>query len=536
MAVRGMAENMDRARLLGIPVNQLSLLLWSTAGGLAALTVVLRAPSEGVQPTAAAGPTVLLPALAAAVVVGMRSPGAFSPACCSACSTSWCCGTSIERRHPGGAAGGHRRGAAGAAALGALLDEGESSWSVVGVATGCSPMPRSARRTARMVLWAVVIVAVLALPVVGTDSQVNFGTTAYALVALSMVVLYGLGWRGQPRPGGGHGRRGGDHRQPHRRPQRRPVRLARPRGPGRRAHRPGARPARCGCPASSWPSRPWPFAVAMQLYFLNPANYESCCRPPTSGPSRGALELSDERYGRAGPGAGRGRRVHRAQPQGGARRSLDLGHPRQLAGAAAGINTVETRLAVLIFAGMLAGVGRRPARGGAAGHRPSTYPASTSLLVFSMAVIGVSSLGGTLAGVVGAVDWLPVPDAQLLLTGVGLLAILLVMPGGLAQAFERLRDRFVHAVATRRGMVEFDTVETVEQAVEPGHLASIRRDAGAGLMVGSARREAGHPPAHLRGRRGLVRSLQVLFGIDMGVERNELLAPLGTNGAASRPC
>ncbi|HEY3000267.1 MAG TPA: branched-chain amino acid ABC transporter permease, partial [Acidimicrobiales bacterium] len=78
MAVRGMAENMDRARLLGIPVNQLSLLLWSLAGGLAALTVVLRAPSEGVPLTAAAGPTVLLPALAAAVVAGMRSlSGAF---------------------------------------------------------------------------------------------------------------------------------------------------------------------------------------------------------------------------------------------------------------------------------------------------------------------------------------------------------------------------------------------------------------------------------------------------------------------------
>src|SRR5690606_8611117 len=78
MAVRGMAENMDRARLLGIPVNQLSLLLWSVAGGLAALTVVLRAPAEGVPLTAAAGPTVLLPALAAAVVVGMRSlSGAF---------------------------------------------------------------------------------------------------------------------------------------------------------------------------------------------------------------------------------------------------------------------------------------------------------------------------------------------------------------------------------------------------------------------------------------------------------------------------
>ncbi len=85
MAVRGMAENLDRARLLGIPVNQLSLLLWSVGGGLAALAVVLRAPSEGAPLTAAAGPTVLLPALAAAVIVGMGSLwGAFVARSCGA--------------------------------------------------------------------------------------------------------------------------------------------------------------------------------------------------------------------------------------------------------------------------------------------------------------------------------------------------------------------------------------------------------------------------------------------------------------------
>src|SRR5690606_32751518 len=78
-AVRGMAENMDRARLLGIPVTQLSLLLWALTGGLAALTVVLRAPNEGLALDAAAGPTILLPGLAAAVLSGMSSlPAAFA--------------------------------------------------------------------------------------------------------------------------------------------------------------------------------------------------------------------------------------------------------------------------------------------------------------------------------------------------------------------------------------------------------------------------------------------------------------------------
>jgi ABC-type branched-subunit amino acid transport system ATPase component len=165
----------------------------------------------------------------------------------------------------------------------------------------------------------------------------------------------------------------------------------------------------------------------------------------------------------------------------------------------------------------------------------STYPAAMSLLVFSMAVIGgVTSVGGTLAGV-ALVQWAGYlfPRAQLLLTGVGLLAILLVIPGGLAQAFERWRDRFVKRLAVRHGMEDVDHIETVEQTVEPGWPAAIHRDAsGAGLMVGSVRRE--RLGAHLLEADGLAAaygSLQVLFGVDMEVERNEMLALLGTNGA-----
>ena len=79
IAIRGIAENGDRARLLGIPAHRLSLLVWTIAGGLAALTVTLRAPSEGLNLSiASSGPQVMLPALAAAVVAGLSSlPRAF---------------------------------------------------------------------------------------------------------------------------------------------------------------------------------------------------------------------------------------------------------------------------------------------------------------------------------------------------------------------------------------------------------------------------------------------------------------------------
>ncbi|MEA3055303.1 MAG: hypothetical protein QOD30_735, partial [Actinomycetota bacterium] len=74
VAVRGAAENVDRALLLGIPVRRLSTIVWLIAGGLATLTYMLQAPFAGVKPGLASnGPTVLLPLLATAVVARMES-------------------------------------------------------------------------------------------------------------------------------------------------------------------------------------------------------------------------------------------------------------------------------------------------------------------------------------------------------------------------------------------------------------------------------------------------------------------------------
>jgi ABC-type branched-subunit amino acid transport system ATPase component/ABC-type branched-subunit amino acid transport system permease subunit len=545
MAVRGMAENMDRARLLGIPVNQLSLLLWSVAGGLAALTVVLRTPSEGVPLTAAAGPTVLLPALAAAVVVGMRSmTGAFVAGVLmsildqlviwnvdNAAPTSVVLlvvivvALLVQRRS------GHRADEAG-----------EASWSVVGVGHG---LPRayarlSEVRTAKVVLGTIVVVAVLALPLLGTDSQVNFGTLtlAYGMVALSLVVL--TGWGGVVSLGQvavmGVGAvvsanliadRNADLF----------VSL------GLAAVAGGLVALVLGLPALRVSGQflavtTLAFAVAMELYVLNPANFEDLMPAAYGRPELwGALELSDERWLYA-LALGllvscvyivRNLRAARAG------RTIAATRDNQRSAASAGINVVESRLAAFVFAGVIAGIAGGLHAVALRGIGQSTYPAAMSLLVFSMAVIGgVTSVGGTLAGV-ALVQWAGYlfPRAQLLLTGVGLLAILLVIPGGLAQAFERWRDRFVKRVAFRHGMEDVDHVETVELTAEPGWPAAIHRDAsGAGLLVGSVRRE--RLGAHLLEADGLEAaygSLQVLFGVDMEVERNEMLALLGTNGA-----
>ncbi len=72
-AVRAIADNADRVRLLGIPARRLLLLVWVMSGVIAALAVMLQAPSSGVPIDVAAGPELLLVPLVAAVVARMES-------------------------------------------------------------------------------------------------------------------------------------------------------------------------------------------------------------------------------------------------------------------------------------------------------------------------------------------------------------------------------------------------------------------------------------------------------------------------------
>ncbi len=544
MAVRGMAENMDRARLLGIPVGQLSLLLWSVAGGLAALTVVLRVPTEGIALNAAAGPTVLLPALAAAVVVGMRSlSGAFVAAVGLGIldqAVLWKVDTAaptslvllavivvallLQRRSV------HR------------ADDSETSWSMVGVGHG---LPRAyARlgevRSAKLVLGLVVAAGLAALPLFGSESQVNFGTItlAYALVALSLVILTGWGGvvsLGQVAVMGVGGVITANLLADHGLDLFVSLGVAAVAG--------GLIALLLGVPALRVSGEflavtTLAFAVTMELYVLNPANFAELLPPAYPRPELwGAIDLASETWLYVFALAAVVSAVYVVRNLRSARtgRSISATRDNQRGAAASGINVVETRLAAFVLSGVIAGIAGGLHAVALGGIGQSTYPAATSLLVFSMAVIGgVSSVGGTLLGVM-LVSWAGYlfPRAQLLLTGVGLLLILLVVPGGLAQAFEHLRDRLVAVVARRHGMEPVDHVETVVEDVEPIAGPVAHRDAsGAGLQVGSVRRaRLGNDLLTSTGVEASYGSLQVLFGFDLAVERNELLALLGTNGA-----
>lgn len=73
IAVRASAENGERASLLGIPVARVSTLVWILASLMSAMAIFLRAPMVGLTVGSSIGPSVLLYGLAAAVIARMDS-------------------------------------------------------------------------------------------------------------------------------------------------------------------------------------------------------------------------------------------------------------------------------------------------------------------------------------------------------------------------------------------------------------------------------------------------------------------------------
>ena len=72
-AVRAAADDADRARLLGIPVGRLRTLVGAIAGAMSTATYITKAPFTGVVPEAGVSATGILPGLAIAVVARFQS-------------------------------------------------------------------------------------------------------------------------------------------------------------------------------------------------------------------------------------------------------------------------------------------------------------------------------------------------------------------------------------------------------------------------------------------------------------------------------
>jgi ABC-type branched-subunit amino acid transport system ATPase component/ABC-type branched-subunit amino acid transport system permease subunit len=199
LAARAAADNGDAARLAGVPVRKVSLVVWTLTGVLAGASAILLGPTRPIVSGVALGPSLLLRALAAAMVGGLDSLAMVLAAGIgigvleAVVQWNYPTGGTLEAvvfavivvvfltRRFGQAA------RAGAAAAG---------WSLAGAARGLDRRVATLEPVVRLrragLLGAVLIAATL--PLVMSNAQRVLATTVvvYALMGLSLVVLTGF--------------------------------------------------------------------------------------------------------------------------------------------------------------------------------------------------------------------------------------------------------------------------------------------------------------------------------------------------------
>ncbi len=545
-AVRAIADNGDRARLIGIPAKRLLLAVWILSGVVAALTVMLQAPDQGVAFNAAAGPTLLLAPLAAAVVAKMESLWiAFVTAIglgvlqsVIQLDVSKLAVTTVVFL---------------VVVMLALLFQHRSqnrvdaddSWSVGGA---LKPVPQALRRLrevryARIAIGAAMVVLAFAIPAwlkPGQLDQVSV-TIVFGMVAVSIVVLSGWGGTislGQFALVGVGAITAGDLMEH----QNLDLFLALAAGGAVAAV--GA--VILGLPALRVKGMylavtTLAFAVAADEFFFNAANFNSVLPASVLRPvlwQRFDLHGEGDLYWVCLGMLAITIVVVRGVRRGRFGRAV-LATRDNLRGAeAAAIPTTRVRLTAFAFSGLIAGVagGLYVVIIGTASSTNvgSSFPSADSLVLFSMVVIGgLTSVGGALAGV-ALFQWLGImfPNLQVILTGAGLLVVLMIFPAGLAGVYEQVRDRALNLLARRKGLstsvwgdgIDVESDEPlVDAAPEPVILASNDHAAPTTSLE----------PALLQCRNvnAAYGPMQVLFGIDLEVHEGEIVALLGTNGA-----
>jgi ABC-type branched-subunit amino acid transport system ATPase component/branched-subunit amino acid ABC-type transport system permease component len=537
MAVRAMAENQDRALLLGIPTRRLSTLVWAIIGGLAALTVILEAPAQGVPLDAAAGPTILLPALAAAIIARLSSlPVAFGAGVALGIVDQV-----VAWNFPSKSAtttvvflvvilvallAQHRRQSR-------AEDADEASWTL---AAGARPIPEELRdlplvRAARVALPALVLAAAVWFGATSGPANLNRVSTAmvFGIAALSLVVL--TGWSGTVSLGqfaivGVGGITAANLLATYNLDLFLTIGLSGLAG--------AAISLVIGLPALRVRGlflavTTLAFAVAMNTFFLNPVNFPDWI---PSGYDRPVLVKHVNLFSESAmfflcllaliATVLVARALRRSRPG----RVLLASRDNARAAAAMAVPVTMTRITGFVIAGFIAGVAGALHATLLRGVGFGTYPPGSSLLVFSMAVIGgISSITGALFGValVQVISY-AFPRVELVITGALVLVVLYVFPGGVGQFIDLVRDKVLARYAQRRGIelkerfADGTVDDATPVAIEPGARSSV---------------DGGGPPPLLAAH-GVTASygpLQVLFGVDLDVHEGEMVALLGTNGA-----
>lgn len=470
IAVRASAENGERAALLGIPVRRVSTVVWVIAAVLSAVAVFLRAPMVGLTLGSSIGPSVLLYGLAAAVVARMDS----LPLCIVA-------GMGIGIVDQSALYGTRKASLSVAimlvvvlvallaqrARLARAFDTAIGTWQSV---KEYRPVPSELRDTAEVryaksALAALVLLVSVALPVLLPDRFAGRFTLVVivAIVGVSLVIL--TGWSGQISlgqfgfAGVGAGVAGAlvtnldaDFFV---------AVLA--------AGVAGAIAAvLIGLPALRIQGlflavTTLAFAFTVQYFLLNPDYFGWAL------PEQGEVVGRPRLYGRFDVSsdtrfyfvslfflalsllAARSLRRNRSG-------RIMIGVRDNGRGVQAyGVNLARTRLAAFAISGFIAAVAGALLAFKTGSVDSTTFSPERSISVFTIAVIGgLTSLPGAMLGATW-VEGVPFlfsgsQFVRLLTSGAGLLALLLLVPGGLSEIMYRLRDGYLRWVAARNGI------------------------------------------------------------------------------------
>ncbi len=464
-AIRGSAERSERALMLGIPVAWLSTLVWAIAAGLSFLALFLRAGILGVPLGAALSLTALVQALAALVIGRLRNlPTVATTAVALGVleyGVAWNASSPLlvmpiigafvlvalllQRRQYGRVdrdeAAGWRladevrplRPAVARLPLVRLMRWGTAALILVGLAL----IPMLLRTDQIIKATAVVVFAVIGLSLVvlsGWAGQISLGQMAFVAIGAAVSAKCTLNWNVD-------------------------ITLALSAGGAAGA----AAAFVVGLPALRLRGlylavTTLVFALAVNSWFLNRQFFdwvpqERIERLPVFGvidistPTRFYLfalivfalvfaALRGIRHSRTG-------------------RAIVALRENELAAQAFSVSPVPVKLTAFTLSGAVAGVA-----GGLFVHLSqsfdlSSYTAAESLNVFTAAVVG--GLGSLFGGVLGAVflrgsEWfITAPEWRLLSSAIGVLIVLLILPGGLASLVIRVRDRLVTIILGRTG-------------------------------------------------------------------------------------
>jgi len=470
VAIRAAADNGDRARLLGLPVNRLSTIVWTITGVLSALAVLLRIPILGFLSFGSVsenGPELLLQTLAAVVLAGYTNMTVAVIASIGVGIGSELAAWSF-----------HDATAVDVVLFGIVLvslvmqrnkltraaDSGISSWQNV---KPVRPMPaelahlRPVRLTSHGLRVAILVFGLtLPLWLSPANTQLSSLILIYGMVAASLVVL--TGFAGQVSIGqvafmgfGGAVMS---------------VLINRAHWDPLIALFAGAVVAAIiavliGIPALRIPGQmqlavvTLAFAVASASYFFVQRYFPwfisegSIDRPHLFG--RIATDSDAQFYYVTLFALAATLAAVRGFRQTAAGRATIAGQDNRLATQSFAINTTRINLVAFAFSGAIAGLAGGLFTLQQLGFNPASFTAENGLNFFTMVVIGgLGSIPGAVLGAIyvyGAQYLLP-PGWAIIASGAGLLVVLMFLPGGIGEAIYRVRDYGLRQLANRRGI------------------------------------------------------------------------------------